>query len=365
MTSSIIFAGQEDSDFLPFGGSFALNSGPLRVDTTAQPFRSAYARYALNPCYQAQANAVGFSTPTLGNISNFWFTARYFGQGIGGIGNTAGGHAFQVLDANNVVRLRMRNLNSTGSVPAGPNGPYRIEKVNAAGSATQLGSLDTSGGFTCSPAVPDKLDVFVNYAVAGQLTIYINGNKVFDYSGDITTDSTTTVSYIRFLMAQWNSFGSGPYYNSWSEIIVATRDTRNMSLATQAGSALGNTDSFTGGAVANVNGNLAKDTSPDYSVSATQVQEYTVTPAIPSGNFGVISLVQHGRVSAGSSGPTKIDFLVRTGGTDYPSSDLTPAAAYTLLSYHWDTNPATAAVWATTDFPASSSSFNFGYKSVA
>ncbi len=137
-----------------------------------------------------------------------------------------------------------------------------------------------------------------------------------------------------------------------------------MGLVTQSASANGNTDTWTGGAASNVNGNLAKDTTPDYSAVAGQVQQYTITPAPPAGNFSIISLVQPGRVTDGVSGPSKIDFSVRTGGADFFSADLIPGAAWGLLVNNWDVNPNTGAPWQTSDLPASSSAFNLGYKSV-
>jgi hypothetical protein len=154
-------------------------------------------------------------------------------------------------------------------------------------------------------------------------------------------------------------------FTSCSEIIVSTRDTRSMSLITQSGTALGNTDTFTAGAVANINANQAKDTSPDYLIAAGQVQQYQATPAPPAGSFSVISVVQHARVAIGSSGPTKIDFMVRAGGSDFLSADLVPGSAWSLLAYSWDTNPYTGNSWSTGDLSANSTAFNFGYKSIA
>jgi hypothetical protein len=361
-----------------------------------------------------------------------------------------------------------------------------------------------------NPGSPDKIDVYINYAVSGQFTVYYNNVVIATYSGDVTTDSQTSLSFVDFGVAGSTNTGGNNVQTAWSEIIVATQDTRNMSLVTQVASAPGNTDTFTaeglsnvvfnsggtnstfsqgsdiwytkviptlsgplislqvnfsvgltgttamalytdgagpttllatgititnptsglqnytvsGGptlvagtaywiafrssasyvllqnastpanwgasqayassfpstasvsmqtpwawmqmtvAVPNNSLNLANYASPDYSSTAAQIQEYKITPAIPTGNFSVVSVVQHGMCTVGPTGPQHIQFMVRTGSTDYTSSSLSPGTGWGLLTYNWDTNPNTSAAWATTDLVASSTAFNFGFESI-
>lgn len=108
----------------------------------------------------------------------------------------------------------------------------------------------------------------------------------------------------------------------------------------------------------------ANQSSPDYSLTATEIQEYEVTPAMPSGSFGVVSLVQHGQVTISATGPQHIEFMVRTGGTDYTSASIAPTTGWVTYANNWDTNPHTSAAWATTDLADASTSFNIGYKSL-
>jgi len=112
-----------------------------------------------------------------------------------------------------------------------------------------------------------------------------------------------------------------------------------------------------------VSSNTLATNNPDYSQSANQIQQYTADAPIPSGSFSIISVVQHGLVTLGPSGPQHIDFSVRTGGSDFFSSDLAPGTAWTLLTTNWDTNPNTTVSWLTTDLASASTSFNMGYKS--
>ena len=377
MASPILWAGQEAESFLPVGAFSAAvggnNTMQLALDTTAGHYRAGYARYGLFvSSYVGVTGTSSLTTTTYPNqqwwgspvaafsASTFWFSARCFNnQNVSG-NSDANSHVWRLVDANGVVRLRAR-----ASTAASVTSTWVIEKVDAAGTATTLGT--TSSGWRSAPATPDKLDVFVNYAVAGQVTVYINGASVLSYAGDITTDGQTALSGFHLVsVAQMHFSGAGTNGGAtWSEIIVATADTRAMSLVTQTATALGNADTFTGGAVANINANQAQDASPDFSTSAGQVQQYKVTPAPPTGNFSVISVVQHARVAIGSTGPSKIDFMVRTGGADFLSANLVPGAAWGLAACNWDTNPNTGNPWSTGDLPTNSTAFNFGYKSVA
>jgi hypothetical protein len=135
----------------------------------------------------------------------------------------------------------------------------------------------------------------------------------------------------------------------------------------EVAAANGNTDTFTGGTAANLAATSMStgDASPNYSLSAGQIQEYTVTPALPAGSFGIVSVVHHARATAGTSGPTKFDFIVRTGGADFTSPDVAPKLAWGTFAYAWDTNPNTGNAWQTSELLNASASFNLGLKSVA
>lgn len=349
---TILFAGGEDFDFTPINGAIS-TSGNLAIVSGAGTIRTGYARYAIN-VNSFIANTVFLRAP-FAPTQSFWFSARVCCQT--GQPPSSGAYIVQFVDANSVRRLRLRNTTNT------PGGPWALEKVDASGTATQLGSNSITG-FSSNPSTPDKLDIFVNDAVAGSAAVYINGVQVINFTGDVTTNSVTALAGVD--LGSWDTYSNPfPVNTCWSEIIVSTTDTRNMSLVTQAPTALGNTDTFSSGAVAHVNGTQYADSSPDYSTTAGQIQEYQVTPAIPSGTFSVVSLVQHVRATIGGTGPQHLDFAVRVGTTDYFSADQAVSTAWGLVSYNWDTNPATGAAWGTADLAASSTAFNMGYRSAA
>ena len=380
MTSPILYAGQEDISFTPAGANFVSTTPPtvygsFGPDTTANTFRSGYARYAFS-----YISSVGYSGTPVDTIhyartapaftaTSFWVSMRintYCANGSGVSGGIAGITPIRLADSSGIVRLVLVLTGTTQS----PNDNFNIKTVNAAGTQTIIGSAST-GKFmsfqaaTTTPAVvPDKIDIFVNYAVSGQIIVYCNGVQTFTYSGDITTNSVTSLSYVDIGQTAFNNVFGTTCRSGYSEIIVSTSDTRNLSLVTQAPSAAGNTDTFTSGLFSNINQNLANYTSPDNSATASQIQEYKVGQAIPTGSFSVISVVQHAMCTVGSTGPQHIQFMVRTGSTDYNSASLAPGVAWGVLQNNWDTNPNTSAAWATTDLVASSVNFNIGYESI-
>lgn len=361
MTSSILFVGGEDIDFSQINGTV------WAPTSFANTFRSGYARQAMT--FVTGSNTVDtthYLRGSFASTTSFWSTYRY--NYVDGGGTPGGSQSIpcRFVDSTGVVRLRIR-FTATFS---GPNDTFVVEKINAAGTITQIGS--TSTGRYCSnvvnsgtPTVPDKIDVFINYAVSGTFAVYLNGTQTFTFSGDVTTDSTTTLAGLDMGVAfQTNNSGNQNYF---SEAIVATRDTRNFSLVTQAPTANGNTHNWDGGTAANAAAAAmaTAQLAPQFSGTAGQIQEYQVTPAIPTGNQSVISVVQKAQATVGSTGPSKFDFMVRTASTDYTSTpDTVPTTAWGTFSNNWDTNPNTSAPWATSDLPASSTSFNMGLKSV-
>lgn len=355
MTSPILFAGGEDLSFNPIGSSYSTGaSGPISIDTTSGRFRSGYARYSISIGVNGSAGTL-YARGLFPATTQFWHSARMWGINAQTL-NVNNSVIWRWIDSSGVIRLRIRNTS------AGNSGPWAVEKISAANVITQLGSSFSSVVFSTNPTTPDKLDVFINYAVSGTFTLYINGTVAFTFSGDVTTDSATALGGFDLGSMSCGTVGTVGL-SSWSEVVVATQDTRAISVVTQAPSASGNTDTFTNGAFGNVNGNLVNQATPDYSQTAAQIQQYQVGQAIPSGSFTVISVVQHGQCIAGPSGPGHIEFGVRTGSTDFFTADMTPTLAWGLLTANWDTNPNTSAPWALTDLANGSTSFNLGYKS--
>jgi hypothetical protein len=69
-----------------------------------------------------------------------------------------------------------------------------------------------------------------------------------------------------------------------------------------------------------------------------------------------------GRLLVGGSGPQHFDFVTRTGGNDYTSSDFAPINSFSNFNnYIQSVNPATNNSWALSDLTATG--FNIGLES--
>ncbi|MDT7952829.1 MAG: hypothetical protein RQ966_15100 [Acetobacteraceae bacterium] len=319
MANVILFAGGEDLDFA---------TTSVSVDTTSTDFRAGYARCGLQ-LPPANGTSPG-SIRAIGAFSSaaFWLSARMR------CGSNLGDNQRDLLslqDAGGVTRLVLQY--NSGS-------PFAVfQKVNAAGTRTQLGS-----GFylplSPSPSTPDKIDLQVTYGVSGSLAIYVNGALAGSYAGDVTTDGATLLA----------GFTLGPLANaavSWSEVIVATADTRALGLVTLAPAALGATAQWTGTA-ASVSELSLNDADGVSTGTAGKVEEFT-TGSLPSGSFSVLGVVLAARAVTASGSPQHVDLGLKLGGTDYWSPDQAVGTAYGRVAYDWETNPATSAAFTTAD----------------
>jgi hypothetical protein len=371
MPSQILFVGGEDLNFTVLGSVSAWTVGtPVSnsaspfwyIDSTAGRFRSGYSRHALSLVASSQQASAFIRSNIAFSSSNFWTSARMYSGPLSGANSGSGSVVLmRWADSGGIVRLQIKS--NGGSQPGNT---VLLQTVNAAGTATTVATSTGTFG-TSSPGTPDKIDVYVNYAVSGTFTVYSNGTQIATYSGDITTNGVTSLSYVDLGQAcSGTNLGSNGA-TSWSECAVATRDTRNLSVVTQVATANGNADTFAAGTAANLASTsmTTGQASPNYSISAGQIQEYTVTPALPVGSFSVVSVVHTALATIGASGPTKFDFMVRTGGTDFVSSDIAPSLVWAAYSFNWDTNPNTGNAWQTSELPNASASFNLGLKSVA
>lgn len=325
--TTIYFAGGEDIDFSQTGGS--------TVITTASHFRSAFSRCALR-VPSSVLDTFYWQNYTPFSTSSFWLSAQVFG---GGITTNTALNLLKLLDSSNIVRFRIAGT--------GANSTFAIFKVNAAGTSTQLGSNFT---LTFSTTILDKLDINIVDSASGSVAIYLNGISIFTFSGDTTTDGVSTIANIRL-----QQYGSN---TDWSEIIISDADTRTMSLQTLAPVANGNTHNFDTGspAAANVNEVTLNDATLDGSTTAGQIDQYTI-PAIASGTYTIMAIGVSARMRKGTSGPSKADLNVRSGGSDFFSSDQVLTTAFADYINWWTTDPNTSATW--TAYPS-----NIGIKSV-
>lgn len=336
---TILFAGGEDADFTKIG--------ICTVDTTTSVARrTANARCSL----KVASNSVGDGWQAVFPAAqpSFWLTGRlYFG---GDVYNVAAARMLALVD-NATVRLALVPSGGSGQVTSALF--WRLVKIDNASAQTTLVTASNA----ISIGVLTKIDVFVNYAVAGQVQVYLDGTKIIDYSGDVTTNSAASLSGAILGMPAASS-GSTAH---WSEVLAATVDTRGLSLATLPPAAAGNTFGWTG-ATTDVNEVTLDDATQITSPAAGQIAQSTVTSTSISGSPGIVAVVVNARAQKGGTGPQSADLMVRTGGGDYASADIALPASFGRISNVWETNPATGNAWLASDLTAAG--FNVGIKSV-
>ena len=334
------------------------NAIVINSSQTSGQFRPEYARYSINiqsgMFVSVAGNTFLIRTAQAFAATSFWTSGRIWASA--GTIPSSGFPFMRWCDSNGVVRLLIQTASNSGSI-------LGVYKVNAAGTQTQLGA-NTPSGVSAAPTVPDKIDVYINYSTGGNFQLFINGTRVYSYSGDLTTDGNASLSYVDYGMA----VGSSNVFtanNHWSECIVARTDTRQMSLLTQTATTSGNSTTFTSGSTSNVNAITVSPTSPDYSSSAGQVQQYQIDPvqslANTDASYANVTLLVHADgtnastnfydVSASNVGLTATSAVVSTSNPKFGSGaiSITNSAFYittnNLASFQFGSGQFTVEGW--------------------
>ncbi len=341
--ATLLFAGGEDIDFLCNGG------GTCSVNTSGASFyRTVWAREAYGAAGSTSDPPTNrFATPAFPAGSTLWVHAQYCtNNGSCSASTTSGIQMLRIMDANGNPTLILRGTGTAGQV--------KISSRTAAGAFSDL--------VTCSGvvnAVLTQLDLYVNYGTSGEVTLYANSVSVCDFTGNVTNgDGATTLNQVEFASPYNGASGA------WSEVIIATTDTRAMARFTANTAANGNATGFSGTNVCSAiwNATTFNDANYGYSGSNNVLHECTVNGSIPAGSYSVLGLVMSARALVGASGPAHFDFLTRVSGSDYASSDFAPTTSFSnLTNYIQTVNPATSNPWAISDFQASG--FNVGEES--
>jgi hypothetical protein len=343
-SATLLYAGGEDIDFLPA----ATCAGSCAVVTSAGTFRSGWAREGYSAKMSSSATdppTQRFATPAFTASSQIWIHAQ-INSTAGGSATVANQQFLRVIGADGNPAILLRGTGTSAQI--------KISKRDTSGTITDL--------LTCpSSAFPtpnlDQLDIYINYATSGEVNIYRNSVSFCDYTGDVTTNGRTQVNAVEFAAIG----GTTNDFVILSEVIIATTDTRAMARFTANTVANGNAMGFTGTNICSAiwNATSFNDANYGYSGSNNVLHECTINSSIPVGVYNVVALVMSARALVGSSGPLHFDFLTRTGGTDYASSDFAPTNSFSnITNYIQTVNPATSGPWGISDFQAAG--FNVG-----
>jgi len=329
----------EDGDFAYINGF--VGSGVL-IQTSGNYFRSGYARCGVS-FSGTSANCYGQRLWLSGPQTTAWCSFRVWNS------NATSSNPYIFLDLVDTSGLpRIRILNTSGN---GVNGPYTVYTVNSSGTINELGT--TSGGFTPSPTVPDKLDINFNYSMSGSLTIYINSSQVFSYTGNITTNSISELAGVNHGVLAGNSSSQ----TAWSECIVSSTDTRNLSVITCAARSAGTLDQWTG-AYANVNEISVNDGTFDTTTTSGNVQRYKMSGI--TGDFNIYGVVTNLRATQGGGSLTHLALTQLIDGTSYIDTVQNFPSSFEQVQFVQMTNPITGVAWTQSDL--NSSTYESGYQ---
>jgi hypothetical protein len=353
--ATILAQGSEDIEFTCF-----TVTGNCAASTDNRGFRSSFVREAYTVSGAGATNdppTNRFATATFANTNNIWFHAQYCQQN----GGPCNGNGATNATVSNSQMIRfMDNVGNPAIIIRGTGtaGQVKVSSRTAGGVFTDLVST-CSGVITSTVSAPAQVDVFVNLAVSGQVTVYASGVQVCNFTGDTTNgDGATGFTSVEMAVARNDSIQS-----AWSEVIVADVDTRSKAVLRLTPLANGNATQWTGTNICSTLWPVAGFNDSVYASSSTnnQLQQCTVFNTFPGGTWRVDAVVMSARALRGVTGPQHFQWLTRTGAADFTSSDVTLTAGFANYQNIQNLNPQTSAVWAVGDLTAAG--FNLGLKS--
>jgi hypothetical protein len=319
----ILYAAQEDLSFQ--------NGGPLGVDSAGDGTYVAPARCSLySTAAYGGGNAIKSDQFPGGAVTSCWLGEFVYLTGsLAGTTMLFGGGQFS--SANSLV---------VGILGSDNNGKAHLFKFDG----STLTSLAAEAGTSFVLDSLQHLDLQVtNYGSDATVNVYINGNLVITFTGDVSVSGMAGIDCIVF-----GPNGQPTYH---SQMIAADQDTRAMRLLTQYPTGAGATDQFSGD-YGDVDEVTLNDANSVYTDTVAQVEEFAVN-GMPSGSWAILGCMLAVRASAtaGSAvGHFKLGY--NTNSSLYVDSGhaLTEAwEAYNLLT---QVNPVTTNPWQPTEISA-------------
>ena len=338
---TVLFAGGEDTS--------GTTSGTVTIQTGSSNYDATFSRCAYQisgSTADPPANRIAF--PAFTGQSDFW-THFNFNGGVNSNTTAVNSVLCRWMDGS-TARLLIRATATAGQL--------KLTSRNAAGTLTDL-ATGTSGGIPAGASTNHAIDIHIHYAVSGSVDVYCDGTNILSFSGDVTTNSATTLSALEWcgaLLTSSQNFGS--------QFIVADEDTRGWKLWTLAPQAAGTNQNWTPNTLANINKTTINDATSISTTSNNTVTEWTAPTSVPTGSWDVKAIVQEARVERAATGPQHFDWVVRTGGSDFTAGiSNAPSTSFGNFGNRlWLTNPNTTVAWTTSDL---TTGIQFGIESLA
>lgn len=316
---AFLFIGAEDIDFIMPMGTWGVEIyGGFRSGfSRCAPFVRQYTSPFVDGANPARAP---FSAPS----ASFWMSAQI--QMSSGEG---GGRSFIYFSDGGVKRIAI-GLNTNNTIC--------LMKFDDAGTATVLGT-------SVSPIpinVLARIDMKINYGVSGQIRVFYGNQEIITYNGDTTSGSTTTLNQLSIC-----SFRDINVY--FSEVIIAERDTRSLSLAVIFPTSTPASGNQWVGTFEDINEQIANRYDVVYSTAADQTASYGSSNP-PSGTFNVRALKVSALAVRGESGPQQLQLgVVPNGGLSAYGTSQPLDTGWTQVGTVFETNPNTGLGWKSDD----------------
>lgn len=347
--AAILWYGGEDTSFTLIGSPSIPPGTPV--------FRASFARTAIglqNGTSTSDPPANRIQTPTFSASSNIWIHFQFYTTSNA---TTSGEQALLVRSPDGVSRIVVRQT--------GTGGQLKVSSRNSAGTFVDLFTASTN----YSASTQTALDLNINYTCsgAGSVTLYYGAISAGSSSGSPCTDAATTLNQVELMSVNNSSAGNCSTGEVCiSEVIVASEDTRSMSLATNALQAAGNTQQCTPSTLANVNKSTINDATLISTSTNNQLCQWTMPTSAPTGTWAVKSVSQEARLLVSTTGPQNFDWSWRISGADYLSGTTTPGTgSFANYRIQQDTSPATSTTWGISEvYNTSTNQMNIGIKSL-
>ena len=324
---AVLWGGGEDIDF---------GNGQVAIATTnAITFRSGFSRCSVQ--VPTAGNVETSNQFSGGAITTAWFSCRLLLNapantnnlvGVGLFGTNKG--LFVGTDSSTANKVALRKFDGTTS--------------------TQLAA---ESGTSWVNSTIHRVDMqVISYGASATVNVYINGNFVLTFTGDVTVSGVTNFDCVALGRNTGTGAGIGACV---SEVMVATDDLRAWpGLVTMALTGAGTTNQWTGNTFSNVNGTSFSDTAPMSDNTNGQLQEFNVTD-FPAGSYTIQAVKQTARCAKSASpAVAQIELGYNSGGSVAYGTGATKAVTTAYASYEQLdlVNPVTGVAFVQSDMNA-------------
>lgn len=318
---TVFFAGTEMDTFIPVGGQVLVSTTASRMDTTFS--RSSVRTQTFS---YMEANFTSLTEGWLHVTINIEFFA-----------NTNQDFAW--------VELRDSTTGQSVFQIDGDDGSFNLEYWNGA-SFTEI--TPTINSFLTQDTV-QKLDFHWKIAdTDGVFELFIDEVLAASFTGDTLNAGFTQIDRVRLLNTS-HSQNSSLYNVYFSETIVADVSTIGWHLKTLAPTGVGNSTTWTG-TFDDVDDITFNDDTFISSGTAEEVELFTIEDL--GAAFQVEAVVVAARSRTAVTGPQNLQMAIRTGGSNFFSSNVPVGTGFAGEQAVWDLNPDTGLPWTNAEVDA-------------